>query len=183
MALSQAIDHINLAMRDVQLTRVADTTFSGTAQAFRARCRQGILLLLSIVVIYWWGILSRASSPPPILSGLPTAGLGALLTLMAFGHRTQHVRLRRHLMLIGIVKTNAIMMIDFAIEAQRKEACAGVGDPPGRHRALPADLMTTMAALMGSLPIAIASAPAGGARHAARARGGRRPLCSQVLTL
>src|SRR5207244_2281235 len=117
-----------------------------------------ILLLLSIIVIYLvLGILYESFIHPlTILSGLPTAGLGALLTLMAFGIELNMYAFVGIIMLVGLVKKNGIMMIDFAIEAQRKdgktpeeaifEACIV------RFRPI---MMTTMAALMGTLPIAL----------------------------
>ena len=103
--------------------------------------------------------------PLTILSGLPTAGLGALLTLMAFGIELNMYAFVGIIMLVGIVKKNAIMMIDFAIEAQRKEGMAPEQAiyQAGLVRFRPI-MMTTMAALMGSLPIAIGFGAGGGAR-------------------
>ena len=127
----------------------------------------GILILLSIVVIYLvLGILYESFIHPlTILSGLPTAGLGALLTLMAFGIELNMYAFVGIIMLVGIVKKNAIMMIDFAIEAQRKEGKAPEEAiyQAGIVRFRPI-MMTTMAALMGSLPIAIGFGAGGGAR-------------------
>src|SRR5437870_11054314 len=117
-----------------------------------------ILILLSIVVIYLvLGILYESFIHPlTILSGLPTAGLGALLTLMIFGIELNMYAFVGMIMLIGIVKKNAIIMIDFAIEAQRKDGLAPEQAiyQAGLIRFRPI-MMTTMAALMGSLPIAI----------------------------
>jgi HAE1 family hydrophobic/amphiphilic exporter-1 len=146
----------------------------------------GILLLLSIVVIYLvLGILYESFIHPlTILSGLPTAGLGALLTLMAFGIELNMYAFVGIIMLIGIVKKNAIMMIDFAIEAQRK---GGMAPEQAIHQAgivrFRPIMMTTMAALMGSLPIAIGFGAGGAARMPLGLAVVGGLLLSQVLTL
>jgi len=187
VALSQAIGQVNGAMREMQVPVTLTGTFSGTAQAYQASLQgMGILLLLSIVVIYLvLGILYESFIHPlTILSGLPTAGLGALLTLMAFGIELNMYAFVGIIMLIGIVKKNAILMIDFAIEAQRKE-----GKSPeeaiyqaGLVRFRPI-MMTTCAALMGSLPIAIGFGAGGGARMPLGLAVVGGLLLSQVLTL
>jgi HAE1 family hydrophobic/amphiphilic exporter-1 len=122
--------------------------------------------------------------PLTILSGLPTAGLGALLTLMAFGIELNMYAFVGIIMLIGIVKKNAIMMIDFAIEAQRKH---GMPAPQAIHQAgvvrFRPIMMTTMAALMGSLPIAIGYGAGGGARMPLGLAVVGGLLLSQILTL
>jgi HAE1 family hydrophobic/amphiphilic exporter-1 len=135
------------------------TQFQGTAQAFEKSSRGlGVLLILSIVVIYLvLGVLYESFIHPlTILSGLPSAAFGALLTLLLFKIDLNIYSFVGVIMLVGIVKKNAIMMIDFALEAQRKE-----GKPPLeaiyqgcliRFRPI---MMTTMAALMGTLPIAL----------------------------
>jgi hydrophobic/amphiphilic exporter-1 (mainly G- bacteria), HAE1 family len=168
VSLSQAITQVEGAMREMQVPATLTGTFSGTAQAFQSSLQgMGILLVLSIFVIYLvLGILYESFIHPlTILSGLPTAGLGALLTLRAFDIELNMYAFVGIIMLVGIVKKNAIMMIDFAIEAQRKE-----GKSPeeaifqaGLVRFRPI-MMTTMAALMGSLPIAIGFGAGGGAR-------------------
>jgi HAE1 family hydrophobic/amphiphilic exporter-1 len=187
VALSQAIDQINAAMREVQLPGSLNTTFSGTAQAFQSSLQgMGILLLLSIVVIYLvLGILYESFIHPlTILSGLPTAGLGALLTLTAFGVELNMYAFVGIIMLVGIVKKNAIIMIDFAIEAQRK---AGMAPEQAIHQAgivrFRPIMMTTMAALMGSLPIAIGFGAGGGARMPLGLAVVGGLLLSQILTL
>src|SRR5438477_7264723 len=124
LALSQAIAQVNAGMRELGTPATLTGTFAGTAQAYQASLQgMGILLLLSIIVIYLvLGILYESFIHPlTILSGLPTAGLGALLTLMAFGIELNMYAFVGIVMLVGIVKKNAIMMIDFAIEAQRKD--------------------------------------------------------------
>ncbi len=168
IALSEAIAQLNGAMRELQVPATLSGSFSGTAQAYQSSLQgMGILIVLSIFVIYLvLGILYESFIHPlTILSGLPTAGLGALLTLMAFGIELNMYAFVGIIMLVGIVKKNAIMMIDFAIEAQRKE-----GRSPeeaiyqaGLIRFRPI-MMTSMAALMGSLPIAIGLGAGGGAR-------------------
>jgi HAE1 family hydrophobic/amphiphilic exporter-1 len=168
VSLSQAITQVERAMREMQVPATLSGTFSGTAQAFQSSLQgMGILLVLSIFVIYLvLGILYESFIHPlTILSGLPTAGLGALLTLRAFDIELNMYAFVGIIMLVGIVKKNAIMMIDFAIEAQRNE-----GKSPeeaiyqaGLVRFRPI-MMTTMAALMGSLPIAIGFGAGGGAR-------------------
>ena len=187
IALSQAIEQINGAMREMQAPAGLNTTFSGTAQAFQSSLKgMGMLLLLSVFVIYLvLGILYESFIHPlTILSGLPTAGLGALLTLMAFDIELNMYAFVGIIMLIGIVKNNAIMMIDFALEAQRKD-----GTPPAeaiyqagivRFRPI---MMTTAAALMGSLPIALGYGAGGGARMPLGLAVVGGLLLSQVLTL
>jgi HAE1 family hydrophobic/amphiphilic exporter-1 len=133
--------------------------FAGEAQAFEdAQRGLLVLLILALAVIYIvLGILYESFIHPlTILSGLPFAGFGALLTIMIFGQDLNVYSFVGVIMLIGLVKKNAIMMIDFALEAERKE-----GKSPHdaiveaclvRFRPI---MMTTMAALMGTLPIAI----------------------------
>jgi len=187
VALSQAIGQVNGAMREMQVPVTLTGTFSGTAQAYQASLQgMGILLLLSIVVIYLvLGILYESFIHPlTILSGLPTAGLGALLTLMAFGIELNMYAFVGIIMLIGIVKKNAILMIDFAIEAQRKEDKSPEEAiyQAGLVRFRPI-MMTTCAALMGSLPIAIGFGAGGGARMPLGLAVVGGLLLSQVLTL
>ena len=187
LALSQAIAQVNAATREMQVPATLTGSFSGTAQAYQSSLQgMGLLLLLAVVVIYLvLGILYESFVHPiTILSGLPTAGLGALITLMAFGIELNMYAFVGIIMLVGIVKKNAIMMIDFAIEAQRKD-----GLPPeqaiyqaGLIRFRPI-MMTTMAALMGSLPIAIGFGAGGGARMPLGLAVVGGLLLSQVLTL
>lgn len=135
------------------------TSFQGTAQAFQAS-EQGlwILLMMTLLIIYIiLGILYESFVHRlTILSGLPSAGFGALLTLFIFGYDLSLYAFVGIIMLIGIVKKNAIMMIDFALDAERKEGkSAEEAIYQGcliRFRPI---MMTTMAALMGTLPIAL----------------------------
>jgi len=187
VALSQAIAQVQTGMRELQVPATLSGTFSGTAQAYQSSIQgMGILILLSIFVIYLvLGILYESFIHPlTILSGLPTAGLGALLTLMAFGIELNMYALVGIIMLIGIVKKNAILMIDFAIEAQRKEGMAPAQaiHQAGLVRFRPI-MMTTMAALMGSLPIAIGFGAGGGARMPLGLAVVGGLLLSQILTL
>jgi len=187
VALSEAIAQVERATRELQVPASLTGRFSGTAQAFQTSLQgMGLLILFSIVVIYLvLGILYESFIHPlTILSGLPTAGLGALLTLMAFGVELNMYAFVGIIMLIGIVKKNAIMMIDFAIEAQRK---GGVPAERAIHEAglirFRPIMMTTMAALMGSLPIAIGLGAGGGARMPLGLAVVGGLLLSQLLTL
>jgi hydrophobic/amphiphilic exporter-1 (mainly G- bacteria), HAE1 family len=187
IALSQAIGQVQAAVRELQVPATLSGTFSGTAQAYQASLQgMGILLLLSILVIYLvLGVLYESFIHPlTILSGLPTAGLGAILTLMAFGIELNMYAFVGIMLLVGIVKKNAIMMIDFAIEAQRKEGKSAVEaiHQAGLIRFRPI-MMTTMAALMGSLPIAIGFGAGGGARMPLGISVVGGLLLSQALTL
>jgi HAE1 family hydrophobic/amphiphilic exporter-1 len=154
-------DAVNTVQRLARQTLPAtiSTGFAGTAQAFQAS-QQGLafLLLLAVLVIYLvLGVLYESFIHPlTILSGLPFAGFGALLTLLVFGTELSIYAFVGIIMLVGLVKKNAIMMIDFAIEAERREGKsprdAIVEACSVRFRPI---MMTTMAALMGTLPIAI----------------------------
>jgi HAE1 family hydrophobic/amphiphilic exporter-1 len=158
VSLGKAVDVVNKLARST-LPATIMTNFQGTAQAFQSSLKGlGWLLVLAILVIYLvLGILYESFIHPiTILSALPFAGFGALLTLMIFRVELSIYAFVGIVMLVGLVKKNGIMMVDFAIEAQRIE-----GKNP--HDAiLEASLirfrpimMTTMAALMGSLPIAL----------------------------
>jgi hydrophobic/amphiphilic exporter-1 (mainly G- bacteria), HAE1 family len=186
VSLSQAVDQVHAAMRELQVPETLTGTFAGTAQAYQSSLQgMGILLLLSIFIIYLvLGILYESFIHPlTILSGLPTAGLGALVTLLAFGIDLNMYAFVGIIMLIGIVKKNAILMIDFAIEAQR----AGLPAEQAIHQAglirFRPIMMTTMSALMGSLPIAIGFGAGGAARMPLGLAVVGGLLLSQFLTL
>jgi HAE1 family hydrophobic/amphiphilic exporter-1 len=141
------------------LPQTVSTSFQGTAQAFQSSMKGlWLLLIMALLVIYIvLGILYESFIHPlTILSGLPAAGFGALITLMLFKKDLNIYAFVGVIMLLGIVKKNAIMMIDFALEAQRKEGKAPIEaiyeGAVIRFRPI---MMTTMAALMGTLPIAI----------------------------
>jgi len=187
VALSEAISEVRKAMVELQVPAALNTSFQGTAQAFEKSLQgMGILLLMSILVIYLvLGILYESFIHPlTILSGLPTAGLGALVTLMAFGIELNMYAFVGIIMLVGIVKKNAIMMIDFAIEAQRNGGMTAEQAiyESGIVRFRPI-MMTTMAALMGSLPIAMSIGAGGGARMPLGLAVVGGLILSQVLTL
>jgi HAE1 family hydrophobic/amphiphilic exporter-1 len=158
VALGEAVDSIKAAATSTLPSTVA-TMFQGTAQAFQDSLQGlGLILLMAIVVIYIvLGILYESFTHPlTILSGLPSAGFGALLTLLIFRTELSLYAFVGVIMLVGLVKKNGIMMVDFAVEAQREhgktpreaihEACLV------RFRPI---MMTTMAALVGTLPIAL----------------------------
>ncbi len=187
VALSQATQQIDDVAREIGLPDTMTFSYQGTAQAFQNSLRGlTILLLIAVVVIYLvLGILYESFIHPiTILSGLPAAGMGALLTLLIFGHDLNLYSFVGIILLIGIVKKNAIMMIDFAIEAQRKgnltpeqaiyEGCLK------RFRPI---MMTTMAALLGTLPIAIGAGAGGEARRPLGLAVVGGLVVSQVLTL
>jgi HAE1 family hydrophobic/amphiphilic exporter-1 len=185
-SIGTAVDRVEAAAREV-LPSTISTSFAGTAQAFQA-AQQGllVLLVLAILVIYLvLGILYESFVHPlTILSGLPFAGFGALLALLIFQLDLSIYAFVGIIMLIGIVKKNAIMMIDFAIERERQEHTTArkaiLEAASVRFRPI---MMTTMAALVGTLPIALG--------HGAGAES-RRPLgvvvvggllFSQLITL
>jgi HAE1 family hydrophobic/amphiphilic exporter-1 len=187
VALSQAIDQVNREMATMQVPATISASFRGAAQAFQDSLKgMGWLLVFAIFVIYLvLGVLYESFIHPlTILSGLPTAGLGALVTLMAFGIELNMYAFVGIIMLVGIVKKNAIMMIDFAIEAQRKEGKAPEAAifEAGIVRFRPI-MMTTAAALMGSLPIAIGFGAGGSARAPLGLAVVGGLLLSQLLTL
>jgi HAE1 family hydrophobic/amphiphilic exporter-1 len=157
VSLGEAVGAVDaLARRNLPAT--VQTSFQGTAQAFQSSVQGlGLLLLVAILVIYMvLGILYESFIHPiTILTALPFAGVGALVTLMLFRTELSIYAFVGIIMLVGLVKKNGIMMVDFAIEAQREgkspadaifEACLV------RFRPI---MMTTMAALMGTLPIAM----------------------------
>jgi len=150
-----AVDKVARATLPATIT----TSFQGTAQAFQASLQGlGVLLLVAILVIYLvLGVLYESYIHPlTILSGLPSAGLGALLALILFRMDLNLYAFVGIIMLVGIVKKNAIMMIDFALDAERKE---GKGPQEAIHQGclirFRPIMMTTMSALMATLPIAI----------------------------
>ncbi|HET9707650.1 MAG TPA: efflux RND transporter permease subunit [Gemmatimonadales bacterium] len=157
-SLGDAVSEVQRLARQT-LPATITTGFSGTAQAFQAS-QQGLsfLLLLAVLVIYIvLGILYESFIHPiTILTGLPFAGFGALLTLVVFRTDLSIYAFVGIVMLVGLVKKNAIMMIDFAIEAERQEGKSArdaiIQACSVRFRPI---MMTTMSALMGTLPIAI----------------------------
>ena len=127
VALGEATDRIEAIKQQLQLPPTISTSFAGTAQVFQdAAANQGLLLLAAVLTIYIvLGILYESFIHPlTILTGLPAAAAGALLTLRLFGFDLSVIAIIGILMLIGIVKKNAIMMIDFALTRQRAGASA-----------------------------------------------------------
>jgi hydrophobic/amphiphilic exporter-1 (mainly G- bacteria), HAE1 family len=158
VSLGDAVPIVEQLARDT-LPQTVSTSFQGTAQAFQSSMKGlWLLLIMAILVIYIvLGILYESFIHPlTILSGLPAAGFGALITLMLFHKELNIYAFVGVIMLLGIVKKNAIMMIDFALAAQRNKGKAPLEaiyeGAIVRFRPI---MMTTMAALMGTLPIAI----------------------------
>jgi HAE1 family hydrophobic/amphiphilic exporter-1 len=186
MALGDAVAGVERTMASLALPDTITMSFQGTAAQFRdSIAGMGVLLLLAVFVIYLvLGILYESFIHPlTILSGLPTAVFGALLTLVLFGHELDLYGAVGLIMLIGIVKKNAIMMIDFAIERQRDgerperaivDACAI------RFRPI---MMTSFAALMGTLPIALGFGAGADARRPLGLAVVGGLVTSQLLTL
>ena len=186
VAIGEAVASVNKLARQV-LPATISTSFQGTAQAFQSSFQGlGMLLLMAILVIYMvLGILYESFIHPlTILSALPFAGFGALVTLMLFHTELSIYAFVGIIMLVGIVKKNGIMMIDFAVEAQRNE-----GKAPSeaiyeacvvRFRPI---MMTTMAALMGTLPIAMGFGAGAESRRPLGLAVVGGLLFSQILTL
>jgi HAE1 family hydrophobic/amphiphilic exporter-1 len=186
VALGDAVAAVDKAAR-ATLPATITTSFQGTAQAFQASLKGlGILLLMAILVIYIvLGILYESFIHPlTILSGLPSAGLGALVALLIFRMDLNLYGFVGVIMLVGIVKKNAIMMIDFALEAERKE---GKGPQEAIHQGclirFRPIMMTTMAALMATLPIAIGFGAGAEARRPMGIAVVGGLLFSQLITL
>ncbi len=159
VSLGTAIDEIRDMERRIGLPDTVSTSFGGTAAAFEeSLSNMGILLFMAVLVVYLvLGILYESFIHPlTILSGLPAAGFGALLALMALDMSLTLYAFVGIVMLVGIVKKNAIMMIDFAINAQREE---GMAAQEAIYKAcllrFRPIMMTTFAALAGALPIAL----------------------------
>jgi HAE1 family hydrophobic/amphiphilic exporter-1 len=187
VALGDAIKRVNAATIEMRAPSTLIGSFQGAAQVFQSSLAgMGVLLVMSIFLIYLvLGILYESYiHPVTILSGLPTAGMGALVTLLLFGMPLNMYAYVGIIMLVGIVKKNAIMMIDFAIEAQRAD-----GKSPAeaiyeaclvRFRPI---MMTTMAALMGTLPIALGVGAGAEARRPLGLAVVGGLVLSQLLTL
>ncbi|MDP2803636.1 MAG: efflux RND transporter permease subunit [Phreatobacter sp.] len=158
VALSQAVTLIEGAAREVGLPASIATSFQGTAQVFQqAVANQGFLLFAAVLVIYIiLGILYESFIHPlTILSGLPSAGIGALLTLQLTGFDLSVIAMIGLVMLIGIVKKNAIMMVDFAIERRNQGVSAKEAIVEAAVLRFRPIMMTTLCAILGAVPIAI----------------------------
>ena len=186
VSLSDAVAAVERVQRELRTPATLTGTFQGTAQAFQESLRgQGMLLLVTILVIYLvLGVLYESFIHPlTILSGLPAAGVGALLTLMLFGMELNLYGFVGIIMLVGIVKKNAIMMIDFALDAQRAGAAPAEAIYQGCLLRFRPIMMTTMAALLGSMPIALGVGAGADARRSLGLSVVGGLLLSQVLTL
>ena len=186
VALGQAVEEIQRVERDLRLPATLNTSFQGTVQAFQRSLQGlGLLLLAAVLVIYLiLGILYESFVHPlTILSGLPSAGVGALLTLLIFNQELNLYGFVGIIMLVGIVKKNAIMMIDFAIDAQRKGKPAAEAIYQGCLLRFRPIMMTTMAALMGTLPIAVGAGAGADSRRSLGLAVVGGLMLSQLLTL
>jgi multidrug efflux pump len=187
VSLGEAVEAVDAVKEELDLPASIQATFQGTAKAFQASLRnEPLLILAALVTVYIvLGILYESYIHPiTILSTLPSAGVGALLALLWYGMDLNVIALIGIILLIGIVKKNAIMMIDFALEAERNE-----GQSPReaiyeacllRFRPI---MMTTMAALLGALPLALGSGVGSELRRPLGVTIIGGLLVSQVLTL
>src|SRR5262249_28855704 len=159
VALGQATAAIENAKREIGLPASIHADFAGTAAAFReSLANEPLLILAALLTVYvTLGVLYESTIHPiTILSTLPSAGVGALLALLVTGTEFTVIALVGVILLVGIVKKNAIMMIDFALDLERRE---GLSSEEAIYRAsrlrFRPIMMTTMAALLGSLPLAL----------------------------
>lgn len=186
-SLGNAVESITKAEQQLNMPMAIKTSFQGAALAFQASLANELWLILAAIVTMYivLGVLYESYIHPiTILSTLPSAGVGALLALMLSGNDLSVISIIGIVLLIGIVKKNAIMMIDFALQAERDE-----GKPPReaifqacllRFRPI---LMTTMAALLGALPLMIGSGVGSELRHPLGITMVGGLLLSQLLTL
>jgi hydrophobic/amphiphilic exporter-1 (mainly G- bacteria), HAE1 family len=185
VALGDAVDRVEELARDT-LPATLRTSFQGMAAAYQSSMvGMGVLLAMAILVIYMvLGILYESFIHPiTILSGLPSAGLGALVTLLVFHDELNIYSFVGIIMLIGIVKKNAIMMIDFALGAQKQGATPSAAIYEAclvRFRPI---MMTSMAALAGTMPIALGLGAGGEARRPLGLAVVGGLMVSQLLTL
>jgi len=186
VSLGEAVERVRQVATQA-LPDTVRTSFQGVAAAYESSLGgMGMLLVMAILVIYMvLGILYESFIHPlTILSGLPSAGLGALVTLLVFHDELNIYSFVGIIMLIGIVKKNAIMMIDFALEAQRLHQMAPAAAIYDaclvRFRPI---MMTTMAALMGTLPIALGIGAGAEARRPLGLAVVGGLVVSQLLTL
>jgi multidrug efflux pump len=186
-SLGEAVVAVKAAEREIGLPISVFTAFQGAALAFQSALGNELFLILAAIVTVYivLGVLYESYvHPVTILSTLPSAGIGALLALMIAGDDLGIIGIIGIVLLIGIVKKNAIMMIDFALEAERKE-----GKPPREAifqacllRLRPI-LMTTMAALLGALPLMVGTGTGSELRHPLGITIVGGLIVSQVLTL
>ena len=185
-SLGKALDEVRTLAANT-LPSTVTTTFAGAAEQFQSSLGSlGVLLVMAILVIYLvLGILYESFIHPiTILSGLPSAGFGALLTLLIFGMQLDLFAFVGIIMLVGLVKKNAIMMIDFALDAQRSEGeTAAEAIFEGAIVRFRPIMMTTAAAFMGVLPIAVGVGAGAEARRPLGVAVVGGLFFSQLLTL
>jgi multidrug efflux pump len=187
VALSEAVDAVDQAQDDIDMPANVHGAFAGTAQVFQASLKsEPLLILAALVAVYIvLGILYESYVHPiTILSTLPSAGVGALLALLIFQVDLTVIALIGIILLIGIVKKNAILMIDFALETERKN---GLSSKNAIYQAcllrFRPILMTTMAAMLGGLPLALGTGTGSEMRRPLGITIVGGLLLSQVLTL
>jgi len=185
-SLGDAAQRVNEAVRELGMPASVTVSFQGTVKEFQESF-QGltVLLIVAILVIYIvLGVLYESFIHPiTILSGLPSAVFGALLTLVLFHKELDLYAFVGLIMLFGVVKKNAIMMIDFAIEAQRQGESPATAIYRGCILRFRPIMMTTMAALFGTLPVALGYGEGGDARQALGLAVVGGLVVSQLLTL
>ncbi|AHV91789.1 MdtB/MuxB family multidrug efflux RND transporter permease subunit [Bordetella holmesii] len=186
-SLSSAVEAIKTAERDIGMPTAIETRFQGAALAFQNSLTSTLWLILAAIVTMYivLGVLYESYIHPiTILSTLPSAGVGALLALMISGTELDMIGIIGIILLIGIVKKNAIMMIDFALEAERKQ---GLPARQAIHQAallrFRPILMTTLAALFGALPLMLSNGTGAELRQPLGLVMVGGLLVSQVLTL
>ena len=186
-SLGAAVDAIKAEEAKLDFPPSVETSFQGAAEAFRASLSSTLLLILAAVVTMYivLGVLYESYIHPiTILSTLPSAGLGALLALLLSGQDLGVVGIIGIVLLIGIVKKNAIMMIDFALDAQRSQ---GLDPRSAIHQAcllrFRPILMTTMAALLGAFPLMVGTGAGHELRHPLGVTMVGGLIVSQILTL
>ena len=187
VSLGEAVTAVERTQSEIGMPPGIFTEFQGAALAFRASLANELLLILAAIVIVYivLGVLYESFiHPVTILSTLPSAGIGALLALMLAGQELTIIAVIGIVLLIGIVKKNAIMMIDFALDAERRE---GKSPREAIHQAcllrLRPILMTTMAALLGALPLMLGAGTGSEIRHPLGLAIVGGLIVSQVLTL
>jgi HAE1 family hydrophobic/amphiphilic exporter-1 len=186
VSLGTAVDQVQQVQEELHMPATISASFQGSAQVFQSSLKGlGLLLVMAILVIYIiLGILYESFIHPiTILSGLPSAGFGALLTLMIFGMDLNIYAFVGLIMLVGIVKKNAIMMIDFALDAERQGKTPHDSIYQGCLLRFRPIMMTTAAALMGTLPIAIGLGAGGESRRPLGLAVVGGLIVSQLLTL
>jgi HAE1 family hydrophobic/amphiphilic exporter-1 len=186
VSLGTAVEKVQRLQNELHLPATINGSFQGSAQVFQSSVKGlGVLLIMSVLVIYIiLGILYESFVHPiTILSGLPSAGFGALLTLMVFGLDLNIYGFVGLIMLVGIVKKNAIMMIDFALDAERAGKSPAEAIYQGCLLRFRPIMMTTMSALMGTLPIALGLGAGGESRRPLGLAVVGGLIVSQLLTL